>query len=253
MISIIILTKNEEKNIVDCLESASWADEVILVDDFSEDRTIEIIKTLNFSKKIKIFKRKLESNFSDQRNYALTKAKGDWVLFLDADERITKDLREEINSMLIDDKSNKKFDGYFIKRFDVIWGKMLKHGETGDTKLLRLGRRSYGSWIGDVHEEWMIDGRVSQLENHLIHYPHQTISEFLGEINFYTTIRARELHRKGVKSSGVDIILYPKAKFISNYFLKLGFLDGIEGFLSAILMSFHSFLVRSKLWIYSRK
>lgn len=253
MITVIILTKNEEKNIIDCLESVNWVDEIIVLDDFSEDRTLDVIKSLNYEKKIKVFKRKLENNFSEQRNYALSRAKTDWILFLDADERVTKDLREEINNILVEDKNNKMYSGFFIPRKDVLWGKMLNHGETGNTKLLRLGRRSAGSFVGEVHEEWLIDGTISSLKNYMLHYPHPTVSEFLKEINFYTTIRAKELFKKGVKVSVLDIILYPKMKFILNYFLKLGFLDGTPGLVSAILMSFHSFLVRSKLWTYSNK
>ena len=249
MISVIILTKNEEKNIVDCIESVLWADEIIVLDDNSEDRTLEIIKNLPFSQKIKIYKKSLDKDFASQRNYALSKATKDWVLFLDADERIPADLRKEINTLINNEKSESKYDGFYILRKDIIWGKMLKHGETGSIKLLRLARRKAGVWYGKIHEEWKIDGRVSMLKNYLIHYPHQTIDEFLKEINFYTSIRANELYQKGVKASPLDIIIYPKAKFILNYFIKLGFLDGIEGFIFAILMSFHSFLVRGKLWL----
>nr|MBI5455569.1 hypothetical protein [Candidatus Levybacteria bacterium] len=146
-------------------------------------------------------------------------------------------------------KSNPKYNGFYIKRLDVIWGKMLKHGETGNIKLLRLARKKAGVWYGKVHEQWQIDGKISELENSLIHYPHQTIDEFLKEINFYTSIRAKELYEAGVRGSLKDIIVYPKAKFILNYFIRLGFLDGIEGFIFAIFMSFHSFLVRGKLWL----
>lgn len=251
MISIVILTKNEEKNILDCLDSVSWADEIVVVDDFSVDRTVEVIKM--FSSKVKLFKNHLDGDFSAQRNFALSKTTKDWVLFIDADERVSKELREEINSILIEEKNRPQNIGFYISRKDIMWGKILKHGETGNIKLLRLAKRDAGIWQGRVHEEWVINGKVSELEEKIIHYPHQTVNEFLEEINFYTTIRAKELYDKKTEITLKDIILYPKAKFLLNFFLKLGFLDGLEGLIFAILMSFHSFLVRAKLWIYSQK
>lgn len=253
MLSVIILTKNEEKNILDCLESIYWADEIIIVDDFSEDRTLDVAKTYDLSEKIKFFQNKLDNNFSQQRNFALSKATHDWVLFLDADERVPKELREEINISLIEDKKNKKFNGFFIKRLDVMWGKALRHGESGSVRLLRLARKGFAHWNGKVHEEWIVEGNISTFDAYFLHYPHQTISEFLKEINFYTTLRAQELFEKKEKPSVLNILLYPKLKFLKNYILKLGFLDGIEGFIFSLFMSFHSFLVRGKLWLLWQK
>lgn len=252
MISVVILTKNEETNILDCLETLVWADEIIVIDDYSTDRTIEIAKTLKLSN-LKIYQEKLSGDFSRQRNFGLSKAKNEWVLFIDADERVTPELRREINDLIIEEKNKHIFDGMYIKRIDFLWGKQLKHGETGNIKILRLARKKAGIWQGIVHESWIVEGRVDELDNPLIHYPHPTISEFLYEINFYTTLRAKELMESGVKASALDVIFYPKAKFVLNYFVKLGFLDGIEGLVHAILMSFHSFLVRAKLWTYSDK
>ncbi len=249
MISVIILTKNEEKNILDCLETVNWADEIIIVDDYSTDRTIEIIENLKL-KNLKIYQEKLSGDFSKQRNYGLSKAKSDWVLFIDADERVTPELRREINDILIEEKNKPMLNGMYVKRIDFLWGKQLKHGETGNIKLLRLARKKAGIWQGTVHEKWLIEGNTDELENSLFHYPHPSLSEFLQEINFYTTLRAKELQRNGKQCSIWEVLFYPKAKFILNYFVKLGFLDGIEGFIHAILMSFHSFLVRAKLWTY---
>ncbi len=247
MISVVILTKNEEKNILDCLETISWADEIIIVDDESEDRTLEIAKTLNL-KNLRIIKRKLHNDFSEQRNFAISQAKQEWVLFLDADERVSQELRREINGLLIEEKKHSSFDGVYIKRRDVLWGKIMRHGELGDVKLLRLARKNTGKWHGKVHEEWIVEGRKETFENYLLHYPHQTISEFVREINFYTEIRAEELREANRRTSLLEIIFYPKVKFFMNYFLKLGIRDGIEGLIVATLMSLHSFMVRARLW-----
>ncbi len=252
MISVVIITKNEEKNILDCLESVLWADEIVIVDDNSEDRTLEVVKSLS-NKKIKIYSRDLNDDFSSQRNYALSKATQKWVLFVDADERVPDKLREEMNTFLIQGVKTSNISGFFIKRKDVLWGKMLKYGETGGIKLLRFAKKDSGIWTGKVHETWQVEGNLSEMENYLIHFPHKTIDEFLSEINFYTSLRAKELYEKGIRGTVRNIILYPKGKFLKNYFLKLGFLDGIEGFILAIFMSLHSFLVRGKLWLLWRK
>ena len=252
MISVIILTKNEEENILDCLETVAWADEIIILDDNSEDRTAEIAESLKL-KHLKILQKAMEEDFSKQRNYALSRATNEWVLFIDADERVSPKLRQEINDFIIEEKNKPLFNGMYVVRKDFLWGKLLKHGETGKIKLLRLARKKAGAWYGKVHEQWVVEGETDTFENHLIHYPHPTISEFLSEINFYTTIRAKELLEAHEKASVLKIIFYPKAKFIQNYFFRLGFLDGIPGMVQAILMSFHSFLVRAKLRTYSDK
>lgn len=242
MISAVVLTKNEEANIVDCLETLSWCDEIIVVDDNSEDRTVEISKKLG----AKVFTRGLNNNFSQQRNFGLEQANGEWVLFIDADERVNEALASEIKNKILKIKNN--FDGFYIKRRDFMWDKELKHGETGKIKLLRLAKREAGKWEGKVHEGWVVKGKTVRLKNHLIHYPHSTISDFLKEINFYTDLRVKELFEKGVRADFISILFYPTAKFLQNYFFKMGFLDGVQGLVFAIMMCFHSFLVRGKLW-----
>ena len=250
MISAIVLTKNEENTIVDCLDSLIWCDEIIVIDDFSNDRTGELIENLK-NKKITIFQQRLQDDFSQQRNFGLEKAKNDWVLFVDADERISLSLQYEILSNLTNSLQN--YIGYFIPRRDLMWGRVLNHGESGSTRLLRLAKKNAGKWQGTVHERWIVKGQTGKLTNPLLHLPHQTIAEFLSEINYYTSLRAKELFDKKVTVSFWKIIVYPKAKFLLNFFILRGFLDGIEGLIIAILMSFHSFLVRAKLWLLWQK
>ncbi|MCL4416576.1 MAG: glycosyltransferase family 2 protein [Actinobacteria bacterium] len=240
MITGIVLAKNEEKNIIDCLECLDFCSEIIVIDDFSDDRTEEISK----AKGAKVFKRSLNGDFSSQRNFGLSKAKEEWIIFLDPDERISDSLKIEI----LENIKNASYNGFLIKRRDVLWGRTLIHGETGNIRLLRVGRKGKGLWEGKVHEKWNIDHKIGELNNSLIHLPHQTMTEFLKEINFYTDLRATELKMKGIKATWFSIIAYPKGKFFLNYVLKLGFLDGLPGLVFAITMSFHSFLVRGKLW-----
>jgi glycosyltransferase involved in cell wall biosynthesis len=245
MISGVVLTKNEDKNIEDCLKSLSWCDELIVLDDNSTDKTQELAQKMG----AKVFVRELDNDFSDQRNFGLEKAKGDWVLFLDADERVSEVLRGEIQSIILDTKNN----GFFIKRHDVWKGKTLTHGEVGSIKLLRLARKGFGSWTRKVHEVWNIKEPVANLKHPILHYPHQTVSEFVESIDKYSTLHAEEKLKNKETSNLFRIIFYPIFKFIQNYLLRLGFLDGTQGFLYAALMSFHSYLSWSKLWLKQRK
>ncbi len=247
-ITAIVLSKDEEKNIIDCLDSLEFADEIIVVDDNSKDRTFEILKEREKDdKRLKLFQRSLDNNFSSQRKFAIDKAKNNYIFFLDADERAPKELVEEMRML------EPFYAGYLVKREDFMWGKKLRFGETGSIWLLRLFDKRKGELKGMVHETWETKDRVGRLSFPIYHYPHPTINEFLKDINFYTDIRAKELYQKKVKSGFVQIILYTKAKFFVNYFFKLGFLDGIEGLMHAILMSFHSFMVRGKLWLLWQK
>lgn len=250
MISVIILTKNEEQNIEKCILSVKWCDEIIVVDDNSTDKTIEIAKKYETA----IYNRSLNNNFSAQRNFGQSHAKNEWIFFVDADEIVSDALAYEIsNAIGIQDKYLKNFNGFYIKRSDFMWGKQLRYGETGNMKFLRLGRKEFGRWEGMAHEEWKIECPVGTLVNPLLHFPHKTLEEFLEEINYYTDIRAEELKSKKTKVYFWSILLHPLGKFIFNYIIKCGFLDGIQGLVFAIIMSFHSFLVRGKLWLRNEK
>lgn len=238
MISAVILTKNEEKNIERCISSLSFCDEVIIIDDFSADKTVETAKKLNAI----VYQRALNNDFSSQRNFGLEKVKSQWVLFVDADEEISKELEKEILSEI----STKFFNGFYLKRKDIAFGKELKYGETANIKLLRLGRKGKGTWGRPVHEVWKIKGPVDTLKNPLNHYSHQNILDSLKKINYYSDIEAS--FREKEKSGFMQILLYPIAKFFKNFILLKGFLDSMHGFLIAVLMSGHSFLVRVKIW-----
>jgi glycosyltransferase involved in cell wall biosynthesis len=249
MISAIIITKNEEKNLTRCLESIRWCDEIIVIDDGSTDRTVEIAKKY----KSIIYSRSLNCDFSAQRNFGISKTRGEWILFVDADELISDALTYEIqNAIGLRDQNLRNYNGFYLKRSDFMWGKQLRYGEA-NISLLRLGRKGTGVWKGMTHEKWSISGPTGKLINPILHFPHKTLEEFLKEINHYTDIRAKELNRKKVRVFFWSIILYPLGKFLLNYFVKKGFQDGIEGLIFALTMSFHSFLVRGKLWAMSSK
>jgi len=248
MVSAVILSKNEQKNIIRCLESLSWCNEIIIIDDFSTDETLEIAKKLG----AKVYQRHLDDNFATQRNFGLEKVKGDWVFFVDADEKISAELAAEIKFQISNSK-HQKVNGFYFKRRDKFLGKWLNHGETASIRLLRLARKNSGQWQGVIHEAWQVKGRTKILKNPILHERQITISDFLNRINQYSTIRAKELFEQGKKTDFFLIITFPLGKFIQNFFLRLGFLDGFPGFAMAFLMTLHSLLVRCKLYFLWQK
>lgn len=244
MISAVILTKNEEKNIKECLKTLSWVNEIIIIDDFSVDKTIKTAKDLG----ARVFKRHLKDNFTSQRNFGLEKATKDWVLFVDADERVSSRLKDEILSATRG-SMGENYAGFRVKRKDLFLGKWLRFGETASVKLLRLAKKDAGKWRGKVHEVWQIKGRVKTLKYPLLHEREVSVAKFLERIDKYSSLRAKELFNRGLKTNVLLIIAYPLGKFLQNYILRLGLLDGMSGLVMAIMMSIHSFLVRAKLYL----
>src|SRR3989344_6684960 len=169
MISVVILTKNEEEGIAECIKSLSWCDEIIVIDDNSEDKTVDIAKKMN----AQVFLRSINNDFSEQRNFGLLKAKGDWVLFVDSDERVSDALAFEISNIAnqITDQTLGAYKGFFIRRIDYIWGRKLRFGETGGKKFLRLEEKNAGKQGGKVHEKWEVKGHVGLLRNPIMHFP----------------------------------------------------------------------------------
>lgn len=247
----IVLTKNEEKNIERALMSLAFCDEIIVVDDGSTDGTLKAVQ--NSKIKVQILEHKMTEGFANQRNWVMTQAKNEWTLFLDADEEISSDLKDQILELQTKSQSL-QYSSFYLKRRDYFWGKELMYGETLKLRnhgLIRLIKKGSGTWRGKVHEEFIPDvspvHRVGVLGAFINHYPHSTIKEFISEVNRYSSIRAQELFEAREASSVLNMVTYPTAKFILNYFFYLGFLDGPAGFVYAFLMSFHSFLVRAKL------
>jgi len=242
MISVVVLVHNDEKQIEQTLKSISWCDEIVVIDDCSNDKTIQIAKQY----KAVVFTHALGDDFAAQRNFALQKVKGDWILFVDSDEVVSETLQKEIKHAIANPQM---YTAFSFKRNDFMFGRILRHGETGNVRLVRLAQKNEGVWKRRVHETWEIKGEVGDLKEPLIHYPHPDVAQFIDEINKYSTLHANALYEEGVRTNWFQIIAYPKAKFIVGFILRLGFLDGMAGFLLAIFMSFHSFLARSKLYL----
>lgn len=247
MLSLIILARNEEKFINRAIKSVTCADEILVIDDDSTDNTGEIAKSLG----AKVITHHLDGNFSKQRNFAMEEAKGEWMLFLDADEVLSPELNTEISSILAD----QNHAGYYLlKRKDFFWGKPVTHGEVLDAYskgIVRLVFRNAGQWENAIHEVFKPHSVTSDktLKGYIHHYPHQSVKDFLSHVNYYSTIRAEELHKNGIKTNWLEIMAFPKGKFLYTYLVKRGFKDGVRGFVYSFMMSLHSFLVRAKLYM----
>ena len=241
-----MIVKNEEKNLAKCLNSVeNLVDEIVIVDSGSTDKTIEIAKTFG----AKIFKREFDS-FSNQKNYALSIATNEWVLHLDADEVLSKELVEEIKFVII----NTKLDGFYLIRTNFFLGKQMKYSGINKEYRLRLAKKSVSKYVGGIiHEELIVNGKVGKLKNIMIHNSYPTISSYFNKLEQYTTLGAKKLLETNKKAKVIDIVFKPPFEFIKRYILKCGFLDGIRGFIWAVLYAFYTFIKYIKLWEFCSK
>lgn len=241
-ITAIILANNEEKVIKKAIQSVSFCDEVLVIDDESSDSTGIIAKEAGAT----VLSHSLRNNFAEQRNWAMKQAKNEWILFVDADEEVSTNLKFKIGNL----KLQGAVTAYAIPRRDFFWGHEMKYGETKQTRrkgIIRLVKKGSGTWTGVVHETFIPVGFVDRVDAFLDHHSHDSLSSFIHDVNIYSTIRAKELAAQGKQVSSLKLIFYPLGKFIYTYFLLGGFLDGPAGFVYSFVMSFHSFLVRTKL------
>lgn len=245
MISATIITLNEEDKIGDAIKSLKGvADEVIVVDSGSNDKTVEIAKKLEAD----VYFRKFD-DFASQKNYALSKVKGDWILSLDADEEITADLAEEIKEAV---KSN-LYAGYLIPRRNFILGQEIKHSRWSPDTHIWLWKKDQGSWVGDVHEEIVVKGKIGLLNNSKIHNSHKTIESFMEANNLYSKVEAQSLFNKHKKYSFFKMIWEPTFEFLIRFIYKKGFLDGSRGFVLSYLMGIYKLVVWIKVWELEQK
>ncbi len=204
---------------------------------------------MSFGDQLLVTENGLISDFALARNQALKKAQGDWVLFVDDDEVVTPELATEIKKTIVAPSAP---DGFRLRRQDILFGHSLRFGETGNFCEIRLAKKGAGEWRRPVHEHWQIDGVVGQLRNPLLHIAKTSVNSFVEKINFYTDLDAREFLHSGQEFSYFELLAKPLAKFFLNYFLRLGFLDGLPGFVMAYMMSLNSLTVRVKMYDFSQ-
>jgi glycosyltransferase involved in cell wall biosynthesis len=238
-ISVIVIAKDEEKNISDCLHSVEWADEIIVVDSESTDKTLELAKKFTD----KVFIRKWDG-YVPQKKYAVSLAKNDWVLSLDADERITPELKEEILKL-----SPGSFSGFKIRRKNFLLKKEITSCGWEKDYQLRLLKKDKTS-LSDrlVHEKFIVDGEVSTLNNPMLHYTFSSFSDYLNKINYYTSLKAQELFKKKKRIGGWIIFSHTTSAFFSFFFVRRGFKDGVYGLIISLLHSVSTMMNYIKLW-----
>lgn len=241
MISVNIICRNEEKNIEDCLKSVLWADEIIVVDAESADRTLEIAKKYTD----KVFVNKWEG-FAKQRTFALEKSKKDWVLALDADERCSSGLKEEIVSFVASNNHNIK--GFKLPRQNYFLGKWIKYGGWYPGYQLRFFKRSNVK-VSDrlVHEGYEVDGDIGVMKNDIIHYTVQSVFDFMNRVNGYSNLQAEEKSKNG-NIGFLDIFIQPLKSFVVQYIFKGGFRDGLHGLMVYNFDAITRMLTYMKIW-----
>lgn len=240
-LSIVVSAYNEEKTIEECLKSASFADEIILVNNTSSDRTVEIAQKYT----PKIFTRPNNPMLNINKNFGFSKASGEWIISLDADERITPELAKEIKRVL----KNPQANGYWIPRKNIIFGKWIKHTGWYPDHQLRLIRNGKGKFPEKhVHEMIKVQGQTGNLVNHLIHYNYESIYQFLHKMEIYVESESKNLIDKGYKLKVEDAINFPFKEFLSRFFAREGYKDGLQGLVLSLLMAFYHLAVFVRIW-----
>ena len=239
MISVVVITRNEERSIQKCLEGVKWADEIIVVDSFSGDRTAEIAGAFG----AKVFQKKFEG-YGSQKNYAVEKASNEWILSVDADEVVTAGLKDEILETI---KNPSKCAAFKIPRKLYFQGRLMKRGGCSPDYQMRLFKKGAAKFdLEPVHERLLFDGPTGKLKNSIIHYSYENLTDYFERFNRYTSLDAVKRRQKGARAELWHRVV-PFHKFISMYFLKLGFLDGRQGLDWAVLCAFYDIVKFMKL------
>jgi glycosyltransferase involved in cell wall biosynthesis len=247
-ISAVISAFNEEKNLERCLKSLPFADEIVVVDNGSTDETAEIAKKYTD----KIFTQKNNPAEIDlQKNFGFTKATGDWILSIDADEEVTKELAQELRKILETKPSMlSTINGFWIPRKNLMFGKWIKEN-TGwypdyQLRLFRKGKGKYES--KKVHEDLAVEGETEKLKEHLLHHNYDSIEQYIKKILIYAPNEAEALLTNGYKFSYFDVIRFPLSDFMSWFFARKGYKDGFYGLVLALMQAFYHFLVFAFIW-----
>lgn len=242
-VTVVISAHNEEKNIKDCLKSVEdLASEVILIDSASTDHTAKIARSLG----ARVIEKENNPMLNVNKNFGFEKATNDWILSLDADERVTSDLATEITSTINNTESN---SAYKIPRKNIIFKKWIEH--TGwypdyQTRLFKKGKAKFAARHN--HEQITVDGVVGTLDNNIIHDHYKTLDEFLKKTFFYTENEADQKIAGGYKFRLEDLIVSPSQEFLSRYFARSGYKDGAHGLALSLLMSFYHLVVVLRVW-----
>lgn len=238
-LSVAIITKDEEKRLFDCLKSVSFADDIVVVDSGSTDRTVEIAREFGCS----VFIEKWKGD-GPQKNSAISKCKYEWVFIIDADERIPEETKEEINLIIDNPKSA---DAYSFPRKNYFHGKWIRFSGWWPDRVIRLVKKNRGSYQAITHGKWKTSGILAEVDVSIDHYSFSSYSEMLTILELRSTDMAKELYNAGGRVNILIPFSHGIAMFIKVYILKLGFLDGLDGFIIAITRAGGSFFKYAKL------
>jgi glycosyltransferase involved in cell wall biosynthesis len=240
-LSVTIITKNEAAHIGDAIESVAWADEIVVVDSESSDDTVAIARRYTDRVVVRPW-----PGYVAQKNYAASIATNDWILSLDADERVTPALAGEIQALLAGTPGH---HGYRMPRTTWHLRRWIRTTDWYPDDQLRLYDRRVGEWTGRyVHEAVKVRGAVGQLKGDLQHFAFRDIADHLETIDRYTTYAARQMHESGRRAGFLQLACHPPLAFLRNYLLRGGVRDGIAGFVISVLNSYYVFLKFAKLW-----
>jgi glycosyltransferase involved in cell wall biosynthesis len=240
-ISVVVLTKNEEKNIRPCLETLRWADELLVLDSFSDDATVEIARNMG----AEVHQRRFVS-YPSQRNAALELASKEWVFFVDADERVTPELAGEIQRVV----NERAFAGCWVPRKNYIFGKWIRRAGWFPDYQLRLLCRDKARYDErrEVHELVGLNGEAGYLGNLMIHYNYDTVEQFRAKQDVYTDYEAQMMFEAGQRARLHNLILQPLRQFHWRYIALEGYKDGWRGLLLSFLMAYYELVRFEKLW-----
>ena len=240
-LSVVIITKNEERNIQRCLESVKWADEIVVVDSGSEDRTIDICRSYH----CKIYQTDW-MGFGPTKKFAVDSASHDWIFSIDADEEVSPELKNRIQKILEDPGYMR---AYRIKRNSFYLGKLIRHSGWSNDYTLRFFNRLEGNFNNNiVHESVQIPEPIGKLKQPLWHYPYPDVSTHIQKMERYSSLGAQTEKDNGKKCTLIGAVFRGKIKFIKMYFINGGFMDGSEGFILALNSAFGVYLKYLKLW-----
>lgn len=246
MLSVIIITKNEQAHIAECIESVHFADEIIVLDSGSTDETCQIARQLG----AQVYHTTHWPGFGPQKNKALDLATKEWVLSIDADERVPPALATEIQQVLAAPQA----EAYTVARMSCFGGRWIQHSGWWPDRLLRLFKREHGRFKDVlVHESVLVNGPTKALSGHLLHYPYDSLESLIAKTNQYSSAAALQLHEKGKTIALPTIFAKSLWTFIRLYVLRRGFLDGRQGALLAGVAAAGSFFRYSKLWLLNQQ
>lgn len=246
-ISVCIITYNEEENIRDCLNSIKWAEEIVVVDSYSNDKTVEICNEYTN----KILKRPWPGHI-EQKNFAINQATKPWILCLDADERLSPQAAEEIRQEVL--LKDNPYDGFIFPRHSYYLGKWINHGGWYPDFKLRLFKKGKARWGGkNPHDKLILDGKAKYLKGEILHMVYRNLSDQLKTVDNFSEIIAKDWFNEGKRFNPFALLFHPPLKFFETYVFKLGFLDGYPGLLISLVSSFYCFLKYAKLWELQKK